>query len=321
MSSKTPRIDKLEKNLIINGNFDYWQRGTSFPYINGGYGTDRWKCSNSIDTNIQIVRSTVVPNNLSEYSMRVEVYGSVGSPLAFSHIRQPIEDKVYRSLLGKEVTLGFWAKLDAGLIGTGKQNVVILESSDVNVSYKELANTTEWQYVVLRKVFPTSLTYLNILFQMSRDGVAVGQGVNFSQVQLLEGNIGLDGSTYVYAGRDIIEELQLCQRYYEKSYDVETPPTTNTAYGICQAQSIDNNRQTFDIPFKVTKRARPTPTLYSYNGVADRVTQYDSLATDLTYTVGAVLTSKNNIHSWAYLDVGVSSLSGVLFHWSVDAEL
>lgn len=226
----TPRIDKLEKNLIINGNFDYWQRGTSFPYINGGYGTDRWKCSNSIDTNIQIVRSTVVPNNLSEYSMRAEVYGSVGSPLAFSHIRQPIEDKVYRSLLGKEVTLGFWAKLDAGLIGTGKQNVVILESSDVNVSYKELANTTDWQYVVLRKVFPTSLTYLNILFQMSRDGVAVGQGVNYSQVQLLEGNIGLDGSTYVYAGRDIIEELQLCQRYYWREISLSSAYIASVHY-------------------------------------------------------------------------------------------
>jgi hypothetical protein len=34
----------VRKNLLINGNFDVWQRGTSFAAItNDDYSSDRWK--------------------------------------------------------------------------------------------------------------------------------------------------------------------------------------------------------------------------------------------------------------------------------------
>jgi len=69
------------------------------------------------------------------------------------------------------------------------------------------------------------------------------------------------------------EEVALCQRYYEKSYALGTDPGTATTVGVCynrNAQS-NNNDMFFSVPFKVTKRATPTITLYDGAGTSSRV--------------------------------------------------
>jgi hypothetical protein len=59
MASLTPRIDSHCRNLAIGGNFDFWQRGTSFASANS-YTADRWLVGQSGYT-AGVTRSTDVP--------------------------------------------------------------------------------------------------------------------------------------------------------------------------------------------------------------------------------------------------------------------
>ena len=67
-------IKDERKYYIINGNMDFWQRGTSFPAIvSGAYSTDRFeylKLGAMIHT---INRSTDVPNSQSVYSTSLDI--------------------------------------------------------------------------------------------------------------------------------------------------------------------------------------------------------------------------------------------------------
>ena len=65
--SLTPRLDRLDKNYIINGNFDFWQRGTSTS-TSGVYLADRFRTSLSGGSYV-VSRSTDVPNSNSQFSL------------------------------------------------------------------------------------------------------------------------------------------------------------------------------------------------------------------------------------------------------------
>ena len=62
------------KNVIINGNFDVWQRGTTFTAaITGTYGPDRFLWQQTGVGVVDLLQSTSVPDNASDFSYQVDV--------------------------------------------------------------------------------------------------------------------------------------------------------------------------------------------------------------------------------------------------------
>ncbi len=122
MSTLTPRINKLERNAVINGNFDFWQRvgaaNTAFTTGNTGYTADRFKTYNVGPTvkTINIIRSANVPTFVqsgyqSQYSSQF-ISGTTVPSLASTDYILPhsytIEGLDYQSLHGKAITISFW---------------------------------------------------------------------------------------------------------------------------------------------------------------------------------------------------------------------
>ena len=78
--SLTPRIDRLDKNYLINGGFDYWQRALS-SISAGSYpaydynAPDRWL--NAVDgagpTSYTLQRVEASPNAKTKYALQLEV--------------------------------------------------------------------------------------------------------------------------------------------------------------------------------------------------------------------------------------------------------
>ena len=120
----------------------------------------------------------------------------------------------------------------------------------------------------------------------------------------------------------IAAELQRCQRYYEKSYDLGTAVGTNTQAGMLNPQlflttGIVSNMNATGT-FRVTKRAGPTVTMYSAStGAAGKVRDVVN-----NVDVNAPLTMSSNSN---FITNATSSVAGGNFnlqgHWTADARL
>jgi hypothetical protein len=96
--------------------------------------------------------------------------------------------------------------------------------------------------------------------------------------------VGTNGATFYVTGvqlekgstatsfdyRPYTTELQLAQRYYEKSYNIDVAPLTGTNVGFSNSPATGylTNLYGAMVRFNVTKRATPTVTPISYTGTS-----------------------------------------------------
>lgn len=110
---------QVDKNLLINGGMNVWQRSTSATASSTGYKTvDRFEYSQSGTAAYTQSRSTDVPSGQGfGYSMKMDVTTALASPAAsnYSMFMQKMEGQNLQHLLkgtssSKAVTLSFWVK-------------------------------------------------------------------------------------------------------------------------------------------------------------------------------------------------------------------
>jgi hypothetical protein len=352
------QVDQKNSNKIINGAFDFWQRGTSFAAVAAtNYVADRFQYQKSGAMVHTIARSTDVPSTSnSTYSMLIDCTTLDASIAAAeqSHILQRIEGNVLRSFKGKSMVLAFYVK--ATKIGT---YCISLRNNGLDRSIvKEYAVTASdtWERKVIRFQHDPTGTWLydtgtgvslswvlasGTNFQTTADTWQAGNFLstsnqvnacdstsnNFylSDIVLVEDNDTLTKiPDFCFAGRDYVEELQLCQRYYEKSMDVSNAPggggnplqgcatftPTNDAGGSAEGYN----------PFKVEKRVIPAVISYnesnttangaSQRGVPDVTT--GALSRHNTKGLNRIIASPG---------ASASAEAVVTCHWTADAEL
>ena len=308
---------KSAKNYVINGNFDVWQRGSSFDQIDS-FGPDRWRVWNSGATvsftrQEFIIGQNEVPNDPKYYIHIDCTVADDGVGLI-----QPIEN--VRILSNKTVTLSFWAKADSNrtLYTRLDQSFGSGGSTDVlGVDTKNHAITTSWQKFTHTVNIPSisgkligSGDYLTLVMANPNNEIF---SMDIAQIQLEEGNVATN-----FELRHIRDEIALCQRYYEKSYNIDTPPGAvaggtmwlNGAYA-------DPYLAMISMQFKVEKRIAPSVTIYSPTGVINRVQSHSgdltvsSIADIGTHGIGRVYTSNTSSVSQSWRAC----------HYVADAEL
>ena len=148
-----PTVMGALKNRLINGDFEYWERGLSFAPVSstGDYNADRW-LSTFITYTPTISRATFslgqtdVPDNPKRYIQVTDsgITGVAGSVMILS---QCIESAL--TLSGDSATLSLWGKADtdreiyvelAQSFGTGGS-----PSAQVNIAGTILSLTSSWQ--------------------------------------------------------------------------------------------------------------------------------------------------------------------------------
>lgn len=235
------------KNLVINGQFDIWQRGTDSGSntTDGVLACDRWVLASSGATK-QVTRQTFtlgqtdVPSN-PKYFLRYAV--TTGNNNA--GLRQRIEgvDRVQGA-----VTLTFYAK--GTNPGGGTFNITNRQefgtggsaSSPVDTGVGDFTVTTSWA----KKTFtftPPSISgktlgtnnndyyELEIFRQPAGDTSTAAYTIDIANVQLEVGSVSTD-----FEDRSHAEELALCQRYYFK---MTADDGNNTMFGVGWANSAN----------------------------------------------------------------------------------
>jgi len=241
------------RNMFINGNFDIWQRGTSYTYPGGIwlYGhADRW--GGHFDASIagSWSRSTNVPNSNSTYSMRVAGQTSGSS----AYLDQRVEAVNGRAALAAgSITVSGWIKRTGNAASSVSLNLITPTALDNYASYNSLGaiftanNTISGNGTASASTLTLTTADTWYYFTLtdtswaSRTGVANGAQVFFSfgglsttgsyyEVSQMQLEAGPTATPFEY--RSYGAELVLCQRYYSKSYNDNVVPGTATQVGM-----------------------------------------------------------------------------------------
>ena len=233
----TPTVPSLNggplagfRNRIINGNFDFWQRGTSFTASE--YGADRWGHARVGSTHTATRQAftlgqTAVPGEPTYFCRTV--VSSVAGAGNYAVLVQRIED--VRTFAGQQVTVSFWAKVDStkniavelvqefGTGGSPSAQVRAIGTTKVSIG-------TSWQKVTVTATVPSisgktlgtngdSYLALNFWFDAgsdwntSTDSLGQQSGTfDIAQVQVEPGPVATP-----FEQRPIGTELALCKRY------------------------------------------------------------------------------------------------------------
>lgn len=266
------------RNAVINGNFDIWQRSTTFPMVAAGshVTADRWLANIGTTGNTSTVTRQgfppgqgVVPHEPAHW-LRYTVQAFVaGTP----SLEQRIESA--RTFAGRQVTVSFWAKADSArvltvsltqMFGTGGQ-----PSGDVATPLKACELSTRWQRFTATATLPPISgkafgTHGNDCLQLLFLLPGAPCTIDLAQVQIEAGPTA--GDFELLPAQQV---LALCQRYYEKSYEVDTLPGTATNQGAVYLSLGSGTVERLQLPFKVPKRASPTVVVYSPTGTAAKL--------------------------------------------------
>jgi hypothetical protein len=261
------------KNIIINGGFDIWQRGTSSAGT--GYVTaDRWAFDSANSTKSQ--QTTGAPSG-SRYILRNAFTSASG---AYSTAIQYIETNQVVQLWGNTVTasvklrrssgmasnLSFFmqknATVDAGPPTGGWTTVST--TTVTNASMPTGTGVTDWFTATITTTIPNDGTANSIrLLVATSTEPGNGSYWEMAQCQL---ELGSSATTFSRAGSTIQGELAACQRYYWRSSQNDV--YSHHGLGIIKG----GTSAMIDIKLPVTMRVRPTSIDFSTVGAYDSST-------------------------------------------------
>jgi hypothetical protein len=273
------------KNALINGGFDIWQRGTSFAY--GGsnvatYTADRWFVSSG--SNAYTISRVASGLDGFQYAIRVQ-RNSGSTTTSAINVMYGLETSNSVRFAGKQIIVSFYARAGANfsassntiftpiISGTGTdQNINSGFTGQTTVNNKGQVLTTSWQRFTVTGTVASTATQLAFYLASTPTGTAgANDYYDIAGVQLEEGNVP---SPFARSGGSIGGELALCQRYFQKSYDITVVPGTAAANGYVYSSllSVPNNSAYLSSPIK-SMRTAPTVTIYGYNGTAGTVSE------------------------------------------------
>lgn len=285
-------------------------------YASGGPSTKNYSTVRSAD-----VPSLADANILAPYSMLYTQITGIPSLAAGDYIcpyMYSMEGVDYAQLHNGIATFGFWAKASViGVYNFALQNATF-DRSYVTTFNINAPNTWEFKTITVRMDNSGTWNMTNLVGVTALIGSCVGttyrtgttgswisgnifgssSAVNWmatngatlriAMLSITKGTQGFGPKGFQRAGISYEEELLLCQRYYEKSYEVNTLP--GTPFGVEGGQGFiitfcSTNTLRGSYPYKVPKRTTPTLTGYDHVGTAGRITAYTgSFLSNQTYT-------------------------------------
>lgn len=251
-----PSSDMMYRNVIVNGGFDVWQRGTSGFTTHNTYTADRWWFVNDSVGASSVSQVDISSLGMSSiYALRAERTSGTNRWV----VGTQLETIAVKKLFGKTVTCSF--KLRKGSALTSNINVTAGTSS-TEARYGAMVDWSGSDLVVTNASLNTStFTSFSITFSIPSSSSALGFKVEFSANQagatnayfdVTDVQVEIGNKASPFETRDYGIELVMCQRYYE----------------ICPFTAQMNISSIFQYPanqYKVAKRAAATLTFSGTN--------------------------------------------------------
>ena len=195
------------KNLLINGGFDVWQRGSNASLVSGSetYFADRWVGASAV--------STYVYENSASFGRGAVTINGASSTTTW--IEQRVESANARKIANSsKATISI--EVHSLSAFTFTQSVAYMDTADSNASYTEVDSQLFSHTGSGYETFSFTITPVSdmkngfrVRFLTTDQGTTV---VTILNIQLEEGSVATP-----FEQRPIGLELSLCQRYYFKT--------------------------------------------------------------------------------------------------------
>ena len=326
------------KNKIINGDFRFNQRGFTSTTTAGTYGQDRFLLGAADGT------VTYTPQTFTTGAAPVAGYEgtnfaqivTTGQTLttANASLQQRIES--VRTLASQTATISFYAKAN-----TGTPNIVVnlaqnfgsggSPSATVTTAGTAQAITTSWARYSFTIALPsisgktlgtTNDGYLGVQIYVSGGSTSaaptVGIQSNTFQIWGVQVEDGSVATAFNTATGTIQGELAACQRYYQKTYNTDVNPATNTNVGMAGFVATAADRGAVGLRFPVNMRTTPTVTIYSETGTSGAISNIAGTNVGSSaQSTGTGMSGFRDLYATSGLTVGAS----FFFHYVASAEL
>ncbi|AWH21861.1 hypothetical protein [Stenotrophomonas sp. ZAC14D2_NAIMI4_6] len=316
------------RNRLVNGNFDFSQRGNSGIVSSAAlYTADRWICSaaGGVQCNWGIGSPAVGEIPWARRFLGFNIVAGTTS----AWVGQRIENA--STFAGGKATVSFWARsgvagkkvglLIQQVFGSGGSAIVQVDGPllTLGTAFQKFTATFDVPAVAGKTYGANDNLLLCFFYSDNRPELFGGQLINqtglfeLAQVQFESGEKATE-----FDFRPLGYELTLCQRYYEKSYNLEINPGSVSGLGRINTfyDRSTSGASTSDIRFRVTKRAIPALVIYS-DGTGE--TNRTSGNTGAAGTVNSIVNAGTSGAQVNYTP-GAGSW-GASFQFTADAEI
>lgn len=322
------------KNFIINGAFDFFQRGTSVAVSNATapYIPDRWYINCAMGTGSLITvnqnTSVVVNGQLSNVCYLIftaptaakttvqELWYTLPNEDSQTLYNQTVSLQCFLQALGNvsQVGVQLFTKSTEGKVASsdtalGSETLVTVNTSSYLSAKLEgqaigTAHTTSGVVAIRIRVTAVSSGFI----------YDTANGFKVGQVSL---NIGKYAQGFRRYADSFAGELQACQRFYEKSYDRATSPGSSNTTNNQETwiASYTSNGYLIKVPFKATKRITPIFSIYS------PATGTLNYLRDISAGTDIAVASINGGDSGVLVGWTFTSGHQYTWQWAADAEL
>lgn len=340
-----------KQNWAFNSNFDIYQRGPAIgPFVAldaFNYGPDRWghrfEAGGGSTANGMSIQADTPNEAIGRQCVRVDSSAGTATGVLQNAMRQIWEVTDARRFLFPEgsFSIGFWYRSNVtGTHAISYDATFAFTGTGLNGSASfevDVANTWKfYQFTFTGLSVATTLANDNaagVLIDIGPRTAGLGQSTwnNGNEFRLfgVMVNSGPALSEWSLRGGGFDGELSLCQRYYEKSFDLYTAPANgpnSTAFistkgmfvGYGLAESILGNTRATQTTYKVPKRISD-PIIVRYGNNLGEWLHYgdDNVLRFFDYSDAG--RGENSFYS----SVAAGSHQGgmVFGHWTANAEL
>jgi hypothetical protein len=266
----------IGRNVIINGCGIIDQRAVDYTLVKDTYGirADRFY---GMATGTAVSAGVLTKTNAANCGASGHAFKFSGVTLTGTGIiyfRYRIEAKDAIRFKNKAASFSCKVYHDVGNAINYTVYVRKANTADVFSAVTEISNSG---VISVGSAAETKLAYLGISMGDCSNGVEIEikvecgavatRNFEFTECQFES------GSFYTYFEfRPLAQELMLCQRYYEKSYDYATAPGTATNNGASWLllPASSTGAMGLNSRFSVNKRTNPTVTLYDSAGTSGK---------------------------------------------------
>jgi hypothetical protein len=327
LGAVTSRLDTVgasdgalsNRNVIVNGRFDVWQRSTG-PITSGGYTTvDRWRFPSSGTTTEQVSndRDLSIP-----YALKVTADGT-----GYGIAQTRIED--VRTLSGKDATFSIWVKspttgafrffIEQNFGSGGSSTVSILD----NASQFSIASANTWEQFTVTVAMPSiSGKTLGTAHHVSL-GIGANSGTANRVMYYSEAQLEVGDTATPFEHRSYGDELARCQRYYQTSFERGVTPNGSEVSAVYQtAVDYGSGYTVGHVFYQSNMRGTPTVVTYTTNPSSSATTNRVSFYNGTSWS-NCSMGITNRSESAFALEANTGDTNTVLlqFNYTADAEL